>query len=207
MPSPELDSLIISHLTDIDASVKRLRELQREVFEDLMNSARTWAAKEGWEGNYNYLEASCWLAPPDWRTPDTDPHKEDFLAWFEMELGAGDTDSEKQDEDAFYLTRLCGAGNGLIGFRFKQEAVQKVLWKKRIKDVAPIISPTAFVIDSEPSFFLPFRLDATALANAVQQEEMESAFDPFSQALKQLAVAKPKFDQVLANIKPTISAT
>lgn len=205
MPSPELDGLIIDHLFDIDASVKRLVELQREIFQVMMDKTRDWAEKEDWLGSYDYIEGGCWVAPHNWRMPDAEPDREpdreDFKAFFEMELGAGDTEEGKPDEDHFYLTRLCGAGSGQIGFRFMQRMMRKVAWKNRLRDQAPTISRTAFLTDIVPSFFLPFRVDATELAAAARQEEIEDALTPFVRALQQLVDSKLAFDKVLATMK------
>jgi hypothetical protein len=201
MSSPDLDGLIIDHLCDIDASVKRLVELQGEVFQAVMDEAAEWARKSGWAGKFDYLgEEGCWLAPPDWRVPGSMQEDDDFSAYFQMELGAGDTDNEEPNEDHFYLTRLCGEGVGQIGFRFRQSVLtSKVKWKRCLKDQVELVTgKTAFLIDTEPSFFLAVKLDTKQLAFAVRDEDINVALDPFRKALEQLDASKKTFDKVLA---------
>ena len=203
MATPELDRLIVEHLADIDAAAKRLYALQGEIFEALGAAAEDWAGKNGWLGKFDYLNEEFWLAPADWRTPGTEEEDNVFQAWFQMELGAGDTDSSgKPEEDFFYLTRLCRVGSGEIGFRFKQDLITKGQWRRRFRDLAGRAENTAFVVDREPSFFLPVQLEGTKLAASLQEEAIEAALPPFEDILTRIIDAKPTFDAIIAAIKP-----
>jgi hypothetical protein len=203
MAVPELDKLIVEHLADIDAAVKRLEALEAEVFGALDSAAKNWAEKNGWAGKFDYLESGLWFAPPEWRVPGTEEDEKKFQARFEMEVGAGDTQSFKTEEDRFYLTRLCRAGSGEIGFRFKQELITKGQWRKRFKDLTYLVEKTAFVADSEQSFFLPFQVEGAKLAESMQEEAVEVALTPFENTLAQIVEARSAFDAVVATIKPT----
>jgi hypothetical protein len=163
MASPELDKLIVEHLGDIDAAVKRLDALEKEIFGEIDAAAASWAEKKGWVGKFDYIADELWLAPPEWRTLGEEDD-EDFQARFQMELGTGDTAEGRPEEDYFYITRLCRLGSGEIGFRFKQKIITKGQWRKRFKDLTRLAEKTAFVVDTEPSFFLPVRLEGTKLA-------------------------------------------
>ncbi|HEY1933475.1 MAG TPA: hypothetical protein VGG99_15795 [Acetobacteraceae bacterium] len=202
MAVSELDKLIVEHLADIDAAVKRLEALQAEVFGALDSAATDWARKNGWAGKFDYLESGLWFAPPEWRVSGTEEDEMKFQARFEMEVGAGDSQSYKPEEDYFYLTRLCRAGSGQIGFRFKQELITKGQWKRRFKELTYLAEKTAFVADSVPSFFLPFQVEGAKLAESIQEEAVEMALTHFENTLTQIIEARSEFDAVVAAIKP-----
>jgi hypothetical protein len=202
MAFPELDKLIVEHLADLDASAKRLHQLEKEVFGAIATSAEDWAKKEGWVGGYDYLEGVFWVAPPEWRTPDTEESKDIFQAWFQMGVGADDTENLKPEEDYFNLTRLCRVGSGEIGFRFKQDLITRAKWKMRFRDLTDLVERTAFVADLEPSFFLPFQLEGSKLAETLREEAVEDSLAPFEKALAQIAEARSAFDIIIATIKP-----
>jgi hypothetical protein len=52
MALPELDKLIVEHLADIDATAKRLWEIETQVFAAISAAANAWAKKEGWVGEF-----------------------------------------------------------------------------------------------------------------------------------------------------------
>jgi len=203
MAVPELDKLIVEHLADIDAAAKRLSALDFEIFHALDSVAKDWATKTGWSGNFDYMKTGLWLAPPEWRVPGTEKDEKKFQARIEMEVGAGDTQNCEPEEDYFYLTRLCRAGSGEIGFRFKQELITKGQWRRRFKELTYLVAKTAFVADSEPSFFLPFQIEGAKLAESIQEEAIEAALTPFENTLAQIVEARSAFDAVIAAIKPT----
>jgi hypothetical protein len=201
MSSPELEKLLVEHLSDMDSAAKQITMLQIKVFRELGELVERWTTKTTWSGKFDYMEDELWLAPEDWRSPGTDKDEHRFQAWFQMEVGAGDTESEKPEEDFFYLTRLCGQGTGQVGFRFRQDITTKGRWRKSFKDLAGSLSTTAFLVDAEPSFFLPVRLDSAELAGALLEQDIERALRPMDTVLEQLIAAKPAFDTIVAALK------
>jgi hypothetical protein len=93
--SPELDALILEHLSDIDAAAKRLNEVEERVFGAMDAAASEWAKEHGWAGVFEYRDNEMWLAPPDWRKPDTPEDEDRFSAWFQLELAPGTPASSK----------------------------------------------------------------------------------------------------------------
>lgn len=202
MASPDLDALIVEHLADIDAASKQLDVINRELFGVMGTIAFNWAKKNGWIGEFEYFEDGLWLAPPDWRVPGSSKAANEVRAWFDIELGAGDTGNLEPEEDYFLTTRLCQVGLGQVGFRFKQDIIKKGAWNKTFKDQASTLSKTAFIADTTLSFFLPIRLDAVQLAQALRDKAPEDAMSPFKEALETLNTAKPQFDAIIKRVTP-----
>lgn len=118
MPSRELDKLIVDHLADIDAAAMALSALEAEVFSAIDGAASAWANERAWIGEFSYLDHGLWLAPQKWCLPGSKPANDSLLGYFQLEVGAGDTENSQRGEDYFYLTRLCRVGKGEIGFNF-----------------------------------------------------------------------------------------
>jgi hypothetical protein len=201
MSSPELDQLLIEHLSDIDAATKQMHSLQSRVFQAVGEVAQEWADAERWVGKFDYIQHGLWLAPEAWRAPDSDLKKDEFEAFFEMDVGEGDTHGDQPNEDVFYLTRLCGRGGGMICLRFKQRIAGRLRWRKSFQENSKILSATGFLADSGPSFFLPVQIDSTALARALLDDDIESAMAPFKAALEHLKESRPLFDTIIRSLK------
>ena len=203
MSSPELDGLIVEHLADLDRTAARISGIETVVFTAMGEKAETWAKKYGWVSDFDYPEGGwfgwgAWVAPPDWRTADTLPTAKKFDGNFYLSCGAGDTEDGKDGEDRFFLTRLCRVGAGQIGLRFdRPDFVKPKQWKQAVPRLAELVRHTRFVLDENPSFFLPVTIEAAALAQALRDEDIGAALAPFEVALEALVAAKPAFDQVL----------
>jgi hypothetical protein len=122
-----------------------------------------------------------------------------FDAWFDLGVGADDTQEGIEGEDYFYLTRLCGAGVGNMLFRF---CIGNIAKQKQIKQyfstAAQFLEPTPFLSDSNPSFFLPFTVNTRHLAEALRNNDPAAALGPFEAALGELHKAKPAFDNIVS---------
>lgn len=203
MAQPDLDGLIIEHLGDIDQAVVRTQGIETEIFTAMGEVAEKWAREVGWTSDFAYPEEGWggwnrWVAPPEWRTEGTPKDEKEFDAWFQLGVGAEDTESGTEGEDWFYLTRLCGAGSGQMGFRFDRHGIVKPRqWKQNFSRLVGIVSPTPFQADTKPSFFLPFVLSRDVLSEALRNEDPNSALRPFTDALNALLTAKPVFDKLV----------
>jgi hypothetical protein len=189
---------------DLEGAARQLLIIQKRVFAELDNTARDWAKVQepSWDGKFDSWGASLTLSPMEWRSPQ---EKDSFETWFEFGLGAGDTDDWAENEDFFYLTRLCQVGRGKYGFWFKQSVLGTGRWKKFAKDNESLVRKTAFSIDSG-SFFMPVKLDLRSLAEAVFTGAIDEAMGPFSEALDRLKDARPFFDALVQKAKNLASA-
>ena len=200
MSTAELDALIVSNLADLDATVKHLSRIELTVLATMDEIASSWASENSWNSECNYESSNMWLAPPSWRNFDKEG---DLYPRFYASTGAGDTEAFEEDEDYYYLTRLCGCGVGQLGFVFWPRMITPAKFKRMLKDVAPLLKGTGFAFDDDNRVFLPFKLDIVALSAAIKEEAIEDAFGPFRAALGQLKSAQPAFDKIIEMIKKT----
>ncbi|MGY4801337.1 hypothetical protein [Teichococcus aerofrigidensis] len=209
MSEPELDSLIVQHLADLDRTTLRIGLIQGLVLEALCEIVAEWAEENGWHADFKMAEdgiwfADCWLAPRGWRTKDS--KKEDaYDAWFELDAGAGDDQEWREGQDTWFLTRLCRVGFGQVGLKFKTDLRKGRAWKQAFAQMGEIVKDTKFAPDAEYSFFLPFNLEAAALARALEEENVGSALEPFSSILEELRRALPAFDNVVQHLRPEVT--
>ena len=207
MSSSELDALIVEHLADLDRAAAGIDGIQAGVFAAFGEKAGAWAKKQGWISDFDYPEGGwsdwqAWIAPPEWRTADTAVDDDEFDGFFALSVGGGDTGDGKAGEDRFLLTRLCRAGVGRIGFRFgRPDFVKPRKWKQAVPRLAELMKTTGFVLDEAQSFFLPVTIQLVTLAQALREENLEAALDPFEAALDSLLHAKPTFDEVLRSLR------
>lgn len=196
MENSSLDRLIIENIGDLDAGTRRLWEIEGLVADAIDTVKSDWAKKVGWEaGADDWANDDCTVALPAWR-----PSPEEWWACFELWYGDGDGEPGTLT-DSFWLTRLCGEGQGQIGFRFVQEEFGAVPWRKFLREKTTLLSGTRFILDDKPSFFLPFKVDKNALAIAVENEDIASALQPMRDALDYILEHHEKFDGLLAEMR------
>jgi hypothetical protein len=207
MPSPELDSLIVEHLADLDRAAARIGALEDQVFTTIGDKAQQWAGQKGWKSDFDYPTEGwgaweAWVAPEEWRTPETLEKDNEFDAWFEFDVGDGDTLGGKESEDWFYLTRLCRVGVGQIGFRFKHSGIIKARqWNQNSACLNEIVAPTKFVPAEERSFFMPISIDPRVLAQTIKDEDLDAALKPFEEALDDVLASRPHFDKLIEHLR------
>ncbi|WP_128292290.1 hypothetical protein [Afifella aestuarii] len=200
MEQASLDRMIVESLGDVDAAAKRLQEIEKRVSDAIEDVCAQWADHNNWLYKNNWLENDdCFVMPKDWRTESTE-----WPAWFELWYGAGDNGDQGGAHDFFWLTRFCREGSGQIGFRFQQDVLGKTPWKKLVRENARCVEHTSFIVDDEPSFFLPFRIDKTELAKAIEdgrEEAFSEALRPMTEALDHIKASVDVFDTLLNEMR------
>lgn len=199
MISNELEELLVKHVGDLDDGAKRLTAVSMRVGEAMDELTADWALEQQWEkgdGSWND-DADLSVAPPEWKNGDA------WLSWFGLDYGSGDDGEFSATNDYFWLTRLCREGEGQIGFRFNQDIVPKVPWKKFLKAKGNQFAAAGFILDDEPSLFLPIRVDVTTLAAAVREEKIEDGLQALRDSLDTLRRSRPQFDALIAEAKQT----
>jgi hypothetical protein len=207
MSSLELDALIIEHIVDLDRAEKRIDAIEQKLVSAMNARAEQWAKRHGWTGKFILPENGGWqdweidLAPADWnKTGD----EADVLpkCFFTIDVRAGDTEEGKPGEPWNYVTRFCGLEGGQIGIRFVKTApIRKRQWQGIVERFRDEVSSTKFIVDSEPSFFLGFCIDPTALAAAFREDDPDAALGPFDTALDALIEARPAFDKLVEHLR------
>jgi len=168
-----------------------------------------FAKVEQWVGGFDLAgdDENCWLAPPQWKI-EPDGGEIDAEMWFEISCSNGDDDS--------WAALLCnqGSSGGEVGFLFGADPDKfgkKMAWNKSFKQINKTeldqVKKLGFKIiengDGKQAFFLPFHLDAAALAdiwgNDGEFSDGDACFEPVKKALEQLKLAVPLFNTIMIN--------
>lgn len=194
MTSTNLERLLIEHLADLDDGVKRLQRLQNFIGSKMQLAVDNWAKTNGWAqaDDWNSDEETS-VGLPYWFDDTT------WKAWFCFASdNAHDRANSSGETDEFWLTSLCGAGRGKIGFRFGQDELGWGKWKAFVKQQPDRLAGTRFVFDDLPGFFLPVRIDQATLAQAVEDDDFDAAFAPLKEALDHIKEHVAKFEELLS---------
>jgi hypothetical protein len=198
MFSNELDKLLILHLADLDEGAKRLELLQSKIGDELDKLARQWTDEKGWrteDRNWNE-DKDLSVAPAHWLSEEGL-----WSGWFSLWYGHGDSGECSAEHDYFWLTRLCAAGRGQLGFRFYQEEFGKTPWKKFLQRQASAFANTRFILDDEPSLFLPVKVDIESLSRGAEEEDFKEALTPIVEALDYIHSIIHRFDELRDDMK------
>jgi hypothetical protein len=201
MADADLDALIANNLADLDAAVRRvwftLQPAVAEAMDEIINQSRERA---NWDGEGDWNESGSWLAPFDWKKLG-DISGDAYKCQFGLEAGSGDTMGELDGEDAFWLTRLLGIGDGRLGFWWRRNDVGKKAWRKLVGEQSDLITALRAkgfeYQEISGSFCLPVKIDQAALVAALKEETPVEAMEPLKTALQKLIDAKPDFDALL----------
>lgn len=206
MAEPELDTLIAANIGDLDAAARYINEtLQPTIAKKIDDVWDGFQRANGWVGESGFDDCEPWLAPPDWRNSEAST-EDDVACYFELGYAEGPAELEPE----FWLASLVGAGTGTFGLRWIRDASSIRAWRKSVGQnpdlVAALRSRGFNYEEAKGSFFLPVRIEQTALVTALQYEAPEQALEPLEKALAVLVEAKPDFDALLAKTADT-SAT
>jgi hypothetical protein len=214
MSTEKLDALIVRNLSDLDAAARRLRyDIQARVGKAIDEIAEAWTKKHSWDGVFGFDKDTLKVAPRQWKVSNNQGDEE-WLGWFELEAGLGDdwdSDDATDSLDFFWLTRLCGAGRGIVGFRWHcgTEALgtTRPKWKKFIQgQIQRINKKTDFSYEDTGNFFRPIQVETEKLAAAVEGDAIDMALQPIRDALDRLLIAEAEFDAILKSAKKEFSA-
>jgi hypothetical protein len=194
----ELDALVIRNLDYIDAAAYRLyQEIEPRICKVINDITKKWADTKSWSGEFDWWKGELWVAPADWQTDDG------WLARFFLDGGPEDEFDYLPEEDMFWLTRLCQKGQGRLGFRWNHSVglgATNSKWKRFIRnhaDCVEAIGKKSFEAEDSGLFFTEVKVDASKLAEAVQEGSFETALQPLQAALDRLGASKTQFDTLL----------
>jgi hypothetical protein len=205
-------AVIVRNLAVLDEASSLLQhKMEPEVFAAIDELAKKWVEKRKWRGKFNFLKDELWIAPPNWLSePDND---DSVFAWFEFHAGEGDDIGESENWAFYWLTRLCALRTGELGLRLALENTKlgitgnKPKWRQFLFSRAtPFIEHGFKVEEREGRLFLPVRVDQGLLAKAYEDESMEEALIPFSEALERIDICLPLVEKLLNDTKEQFGA-
>lgn len=198
MSQPELDRLILKNLADLDAAAQHVtNELQSAVARAMDQIVEKFLRDREWAGLADWSEKGIWLASEDWRKQG-DHTGDDYQCQFVLDESLG----QGEAKDTFWLTQLLSIGDRALGLRWSRNDVKRNQWRNLVGQQQAIIAKLRALgfdyEEREGSFFLPVRVDQSALAQAAGDESLDLALTPLSDGLQVCINAKPDFDALLA---------
>ena len=203
----EWDAVIVRNLDQLNSAANRLSfEIEPRIKKVIDEIAEKWAKTNAWSGEFDWWKGNLWFAPDNWKSD------EEWLGQFHLDGGPDDEFASVPDEDVFWLTRLCQKGRGVLGFRWWYGdglGTTKNKWKKFIRDHADCveaIGKQGFVVEDSGLFFTEVKVDAEKLADAIQEDSIETVLQPLHDALDQILAAKSQFDTLIARAQKNFGA-
>lgn len=195
MSNREAAKLVINNIGMLDDAAKLIEEITQNISESVDRIIEEWAKNKGWSGEFSWWNSQTLLCPDNWKLGDRE--SEERLAWYSWE-------GENDDDDYWHLTGLTALRTGRTGFRFKVDASQfagtnRQGWKKycgeQLREL-PELARSGFKYDAG-SWFLPWQLDATVLAEVYANDAIEDALGPVEEALQKIEDAHPFFEKLI----------
>jgi hypothetical protein len=205
--SDNLDALIVRNLRDLEAATHRFfHHTETRVAKAIDEMVEVWSKTNGWKGQFDWKEEGLWVAPQRWMSDSSD--EGDRLAYFELDAGLGDDFDYNENEDVFWLTRLCQQGRGKIGFRWRYGTalgISKPKWKKLIQSDDGKRAERIYKLGFEPEdsglFFTQIKVETEQLAVGFIEGSLEKALQPIQLGLDRLLTSIPEFDAALKAAK------
>jgi hypothetical protein len=194
---PELDSLIVSHLADLEDALVRLEEFVEPRLGGGVNDIlERFMSRTGWPGKADWSENHLWVAPTSWRTEEGSS-RDDFGAYFEFEIIPG----QDEAEDYYSITSLAGVGSATYGLRWNQNQLNKTQWKKFIQaqtERLDNLRKKGFHFDARSKrIHYPVRVDHARLVEAFREDSFDEALAPLVAALEAALASEAAFEELL----------
>jgi hypothetical protein len=195
MVDKEAAALVIENIAMLeDAMALANGDLGEEVFAEIDRVIGHWADARGWKGKFSFWdddETSFWAT--EWVR--TGERGEEWIAWFQL-------DAVDPDEEETWLTALLGARRVRIGFAFHVDlGAGKLAWKRFAREfhqAHPEIEKSGFEYnDKYGNWFLPFKVEAKALAEAYANDALDDAMEPLRDALERAGSVFPVFAELV----------
>lgn len=189
MDTTALDQLIVTNLVDLDASAKRIAEIEKRVWRDIGDRVSTWAAAKGWRHDCEGDEV--WVAPRDWFEGD------EPFAWFSLDWGPDDDGEGEGDEPYFDLSRLAGAAGGRLCLWLEHAGVGGRSWKAAATPQIDAIKAAGFALTDKLNAYADCTPATAAIADGLADDNLDAALAPITVALDQAFAVWPLFDAIL----------
>ncbi|MBU5638733.1 hypothetical protein KOM00_18570 [Geomonas sp. Red69] len=202
MGSKEAGSLIIKSMFVFEEVFREyLDSVGPAVYSEISALIEKPAQHEKWTGSFDlWEEDEVWFAPLEWAEDGT---KEDFKAYYCLDYI---NDGKVLDEYLYHISPILGITATQAGFSFALE--RKYIGNPKVGDLKKFcqnhrnydsLIGIGFRQTSNGKLFIPFKVDATALADAYANDTIVDALQPIADALEKLRNAHPLFAELVAD--------
>ena len=200
-----VDALIIRNMSTIEQSMDHLiNVIEPRVFGAIKEEITDWIEKKRWVGEATYKDRKqdleIWLRPTTWRTSPGEP-TECGRAYFSLS-------GLSEEDDLSWVTVLCGANKGEIGFLtefdWRDAGLAKKDWQalaQQHQNETKQLPQAGFRFDDKEGVWaLPVHVDAEKLAQAIEEDDIASALEPLRVVLETLGRTVDLWDALVAKI-------
>ena len=189
-----------------------------DVFAAIDNMIMEWISDSGWSGKSSFWdEQVCQFAPFEWKRPSDNSELEISNEWIANYTWAfvKNAKIQRPDDDLnYWISPFLGIGPYQVGFclkvEFKYLGYQtNNLWKKFLQEhnLSEKIRTFKYIQLNDGTWFIPWRLNVTALSDAYLNDTLVDALQPLDDALKNIKSAHQLLVQVLKDGQNKVDKT
>lgn len=197
------EALIVRHIADLDAASRLVEEKLDPMLERALERLlKQWAREHKWESGGDWKKTYPFVFPSDWNIGPRDGEGKYQDAWFEVD--AVESQSDAIGGSSYWIARLCGIGGSIIiNWNWTKDGYKLKDWKAfAAKHVADLKGAGFNYDEGSGGFFIPIKMDAEQVADAVESNTFEDALRPVVyDALDRCFQAKGRFDKILKAAK------
>lgn len=189
MSETELNSLIISNLTDLVGAIKQADQLHIQIWKHIVEEASVTAKALGWrviEANHQFI-----AAPPEWIDDEAGG------ACFYLDKGPEDGDNAEIGESLLWLCRYLGIAGEQLCLWLDSGPGLNNQRKANLIARAEDIAARGAILGKNGHLFMSCSLSPDDVVEALGSGDFKPALKPVRRALEQAASLKPLLHDLL----------
>lgn len=202
MTDPAVGTVIVHHIDELEAALRYAHNTMQPMLAKAV--AAVLADKRlalGWAGEVPAdFDETLWLAPEQWRMQG-DAEANDFY----LSCSLGTTPCIDGHEPETWIGTVAGFAGATIRLVFGTDAMGQRDWKALLRSEGALVDALVnkgFLCDPKSGdLALTVPINRESLAAAFEEEELETALAPLSQAVDRIYAAQSTFDSLVETIK------
>lgn len=197
----ELNALIVRHIGDLESAMKQAKsqidgQLERATAQIIDEKRKEFE----WTGEVNRsLDGEQWLAPEPWRTANKSDNSFDLFLILHTDNGIEDFAAET------WLSYFIGLNGCELAFVIETNALKVSRWKaflRQQEDSIAELRDFGFTCDLKRGrLALPMGFNQEAIAQAVENEDVNEGLSPLGVALDRIVKARPILDKLVSKVR------
>lgn len=208
MSNKEAGSLIIKSIAIFEDVCKEYdAKIGPDIYGEISKLVATLIQSNQWAGTADlWNEDDLWFAPFEWKTAENE-EDEGFKASYNFDL-IKNSKSTSHEDYIFHISPILGIGSTQAGFTFNLE--RKNIGNPKAGDLKKFcqshflyneLSERGFMQINNGDWFIPFKLDPDALADAYANDTIVDALQPIVDVLVTIQDAHTLFMQLLDDVE------